>query len=297
MSLKTTSMMVKTTTVLRTIIVALAVLVDIASIPVYGACPTASRKTTKEARRAAPFQAQATNQAGKTKTSNPQYMEVGRSVRGRAITAIIYGTGKKRVLMVGGIHGDERATVALARALGASFGLAPIPDDMTIIIVPEANPDGFADKARVNASGVDINRNFPARSWRPDYPDKRHYPGKQPGTEPETRALITLLERYPPDLIITFHAALGCVNWDGPAEALAQVMARENGYPLCHSLGYETPGSLGQYAGNDRNIPAVTIELQDAEDIESARLNLPALHATLTYFSTLPANTSAPKAP
>ena len=288
--------MVKTT-VLRKMSVPVALILYAASLTVYGVCPTAGSKLRHDARRIAPSHARATQQTGKAQTSGPQYLELGRSVRGRAINAIIYGTGKTRVMIVGGIHGDERASVALARAIGASFGLAPLPADTTIIIVPEANPDGFADKARVNASGVDINRNFPARSWRPEYPDKRHYPGKQPGTEPETRALISLLERYPPDLLITFHAALGCVNWDGPAEKLAQVLAHENGYPLCQSLGYETPGSLGQYAGTDRHIPSVTIELQDAENIESARLNLPALHATLNYFLTLTAAASATKVP
>jgi predicted deacylase len=220
--------------------------------------------------------------AGKPKT---QYVELGRSVRGRAISAAVLGSGPKRVMVLGGIHGDEIAGALLAKALIATLELEPMPGNLTVIIVSEVNPDGVATRKRVNARGVDINRNFPAKSWRADYKDKLRYPGTQPGTEPETQAVIKLLERYPPDLLITFHAALGCVNWDGPGEEIASMMARANGYPLCSSLGYETPGSLGQYTGIDRKIPSVTIELRDSNDAGLARINMPALRAVLNHLS------------
>lgn len=219
------------------------------------------------------------------KVPKTQYIELGRSVRGRAINAAVLGNGPKRVMVLSGIHGDELAGALLAKALIATLELEPLSDNLTVIIVSEVNPDGVATRKRVNARGVDINRNFPAKSWRPEYKDKLRYPGSKPGTEPETQAIIKLLELYPPDLIITFHAALGCVNWDGPGEEIAGLMARTNGYPLCASLGYETPGSLGQYTGIDRRIPSITIELRDAMDAADARLNMPALRAALAHLA------------
>ena len=203
-----------------------------------------------------------------TRFALPQLVELGRSVQGRPINAIIYGSGKTYVLVLGGIHGDERATAVVARAFSNSLLQEAPREDLTVIIVPEVNPDGLAAGTRVNANGVDINRSFPARSWQPASPDRNHYPGTQPATEPETSAIMQLLARYPPVLLVTFHAALGCVNWDGPADELAKAISLMSGYPLCPYLGYETPGSLGQYVGRDRNIPAIAIELGDPNDCE-----------------------------
>ncbi len=214
------------------------------------------------------------------------YAQVGKSVRGRTILSASIGKGKKRVLVLAGIHGDERATAVLAKALLASLSRDPIPNGPTVTIVSEVNPDGLVDFTRVNASRVDINRNFPAASWRSDFTEETRFPGKEPASEPETRALIDLLKRNPPDVLITLHAALGCMNWDGPGEEIAAFMAGINGYELCPYLGYETPGSLGSYAGIDLKIPTVTIELRNIPDGEVVAENLPALRAALIRFGT-----------
>jgi len=219
------------------------------------------------------------------KRKAPQYVEVGKSVRGNSIWATIYGAGKRRVLLVAGVHGNEQDTSILAKALMGSLGQEAGPPELTIMIVPDLNPDGLFSNTRVNARGVDINRNFPSSSWRNDYPDMNQFPGFEPATEPETRAFINMIWRYPPDFIITLHAALSCVNWDGPAEELARVIAPVNGYPLCPYLGYETPGSLGTYMGVDRKVPVVTIELRNAGASELIKENLPALRAVLAHMA------------
>lgn len=249
--------------------------------------PTASlRSSSPEViRRASSSQEKDGVSTEKPKPPRPKYEELGRSVRGRAIEAIIYGTGKRRVVVVGGIHGNESSTTVVARSLAVTLGRDSVPANLTVIIVPDANPDALWTNTRVNDRGVDINRNFPSKSWRIDYPDSLHYPGTEPASEPETRALISLLERYPPDLLITLHAALGCVNWDGPGYEMAEIMARVNKYPLCQSLGYETPGSFGTYAGIDRNIPTVTIELRAANAVQLVQENTPALLAALEKLS------------
>ena len=51
------------------------------------------------------------------------------------------------------------------------------------------------------------------------------------------------------------------MNFDGPAEDLAQALSQENGYKVEPSIGYPTPGSFGTYAGIERKIPTITLEL------------------------------------
>jgi protein MpaA len=268
-------------TILRKSVLAVFLILHLSLVALLAVVPAGFAKE----RRAEAAQEKPPVKAVPLKPPKVEFIELGRSVQGRAIQAVIIGNGPKRVMVLGGVHGNEIAGALLAKAFIATLQLEPMPDNLTLIIVSEVNPDGVATRKRVNARGVDINRNFPAKSWQPLYKDKLHYPGTQPATEPETQAIIKLLERYPPDLLLTFHAALGCVNWDGPGEEVAGVIARENGYPLCSYLGYDTPGSLGQYAGADRKIPSVTIELRDAEDAGLARLNMPALRAVLTHLS------------
>jgi murein peptide amidase A len=222
---------------------------------------------------------------GSAKVIVPQYLALGKTVKGRDITASIYGTGAKRVLIFGGIHGDEQHTTVLARALAVNLNSETLPPNLTVIVVPDVNPDGLMAATRVNANGVDINRNFPSKTWRSEYADQRHYPGAKPSSEPETRAVLSLLERYPPHLVVTLHAALGCVNWDGPGGALAQTLASVNGYPLCAYLGYETPGSLGLLTGIDQQIPTVTIELRAKGATALVAENLPALLTLLKHFA------------
>ena len=219
-----------------------------------------------------------------SKFIEPKYLTLGKTVKGRDINAVVYGTGAKRVLIFGGIHGDEPHTTVIARALAVNMNRDTLPPDLTVVIVPDVNPDGLMAATRVNANGVDINRNFPSKTWRSDYTEQKRYPGTQPSSEPETRAILGLLERYPPHLVVTLHAALGCMNWDGPGGPFAQVMASVNGYPLCGSLGYETPGSLGILMGIDKQVPTVTIELRAKNPSVLVQENLPALLALLKHF-------------
>ena len=219
------------------------------------------------------------------KSVGPRYLRLGKTVRGRDITAMIYGSGAKRVLIFGGIHGDEPHTTVLARALAVSMNPETLPPNLTVIIVADVNPDGLMASTRVNANGVDINRNFPSKTWRSDYSDPRYYPGTEPSSEPETRAVLSLLKLYPPHVVVTLHAALGCMNWDGPGGELAQIIASVNSYPLCPFLGYETPGSLGLLTGIDGQIPTVTIELRPKDASALVEENLPAILTLLKHFA------------
>jgi protein MpaA len=187
--------------------------------------------------------------------------ELGRSSEGRPIPgAILAGApGAAPLLVVGGVHGDEpasvEAVVGLARRLLA--GAAPAA---TLVLIPALNPDGLARGAKNSARDVDLNRNFPARNWQAAHATG-YFPGPAPLSEPETRLLAELVDAYAVRAVVAVHAPFACVNYDGPAAAWAEAVAAACGWPARGDLGYPTPGSLGSWLGVDRGLPVLTLEL------------------------------------
>ena len=121
-------------------------------------------------------------------------------------------------------------------------------------MVPVVNPDGLEAGSRYNGRGIDLNRNFPTNNRINNIKN-----GLVALSEPESRILNQLILQRRPNRIITFHEALSCIDYDGPARQLAEVMARNCDLPV-HKLGAQ-PGSLGAYAGEVLGIPTVTVEL------------------------------------
>jgi protein MpaA len=189
---------------------------------------------------------------------------LGYTERKTPIKGLFVGRGKRHVIVLGAIHGDEPSSAAVVESFATLAAKNESSKDMTVIVIPVLNPDGFQAGSRTNHSGVDINRNFPAQNWERGSRRARYYPGEQASSEPETRAMIELIKDTSPVLIISVHAPLFCVNWDGPAQKIAEKMAEANQYPLCEDIGYSTPGSLGSYAGKDLSIPVITLELREA---------------------------------
>ena len=205
------------------------------------------------------------------------------------IKALFVGSGKKRVIVLGAIHGDEPSSASVVESFATRVAKNEFIKNMTVIVIPVLNPDGLRTESRTNHSGVDINRNFPATSWRAEAKRTRYYPGEKPSSEPETRAIIELIQKWSPSLIISVHAPLHCVNWDGPAQTIAMSMAEANGYPLCEDIGYSTPGSLGSYAGKDLNIPVITLELREARSSDKLiEEGIMALQAAIKWFALNP---------
>ena len=189
---------------------------------------------------------------------------LGYTSRNTPINAFVFGNGHKHVVVLGGIHGDERSAAVVATALVDSLDNNQVSANLTVVVVPRLNPDGLDAGTRTNGSAVDINRNFPSKTWRAEPRGGRYHSGEKPSSEPETRIVIDLIKKWSPELLISIHAPLNCINWDGPAKDIARTMAEASGYPLREDIGYETPGSLGSYAGKELNIPTITLELQDA---------------------------------
>lgn len=175
---------------------------------------------------------------------------------------------QSRVLLIGGIHGDEYSSVSvvfkwmnkLNRYHSGLFHWK---------VVPLLNPDGLLQRKskRINASGVDLNRNFPTRNWQKETEhywvkrtrkNPRRYPGKAALSEPESRWLHELIKEFKPDAIVSVHAPYGVLDFDGPRRA-----PKKLGHLYLNLLG-AYPGSLGNYAGVENDIPVITIELPHA---------------------------------
>lgn len=136
---------------------------------------------------------------------------IGTSVQGRPIVAWTFGSdhARRRVLVVGCIHGNECAGLAITSALRR----ARVPRGVQLWLVPEMNPDGTAADTRQNAHGVDLNRNFPYL-WQP-IADPTFYSGPYPASEPETRAAMRLVRRIKPAVTIWYHQHQDLVDESG----------------------------------------------------------------------------------
>jgi protein MpaA len=157
-------------------------------------------------------------------------MLLGRSSDGRPIRAVRIGPADAavRILVVGCIHGNETAGMAITRELR---GLRP-PARAALYLVDTVNPDGVARGTRQDAHGVDLNRNFPG-TWRPlGSPGSVHYGGPRAQSERETRIAVHLIQRVRPQLTIWYHQALSVVDRSGGNVALERAYARRVGLPL-----------------------------------------------------------------
>ncbi|OIO69582.1 MAG: peptidase M14 [Zetaproteobacteria bacterium CG12_big_fil_rev_8_21_14_0_65_55_1124] len=189
-------------------------------------------------------------------------------------------TPRARVLMLGGIHGDEYSSVSIVfkwmqtldRYHSGLFHWR---------VVPLLNPDGLlqAESSRLNANGIDLNRNFPTPDWyaqtrdyweRRTHKDPRRYPGEAALSEPESRWLYEEIRSFKPDVIVSVHAPYGVLDFDGPPRAPNRM-----GYLHLNLLG-TYPGSLGNCAGVQHRIPVITMELPSAgimpSDGETSRM-------------------------
>jgi len=173
-----------------------------------------------------------------------------------------------KVLLLGGIHGDEYSSVTIVFKWMAAMEAAP-PSTLRWRMLPLLNPDGLLREKsqRMNHNGVDLNRNFPTPDWQRETADywvrrtgrnPRRYPGPSPLSEPESRFLHHEIERFQPDIIVAVHAPLEVVDFDGP-----RVPPDKLGSLFLQRMG-TYPGSLGRYGGEQIGVPVITIELPSA---------------------------------
>jgi protein MpaA len=232
---------------------------------------------------------------GKSRCEEFNWHHVRNSVLGRPLVWMSYGDEKEHrkkhkdmTILMCGVHGDETTAVKFCYdALYFMQKNAHLMKDKMIVIAPLTNPDSFMKRraTRTNARGVDVNRNFPTRDWKRDAlrlwrkkyrKDKRRYPGKYALSEPETLFQVNLIKRYKPDKIISVHSPLTLLDYDGPADMKGKSLVASMANKLLLSMSKQArnyqikdypffPGSLGNWAGNERNIPTYTLELPTSD--------------------------------
>ena len=199
---------------------------------------------------------------------------------------------KNMTFIMCGVHGDEITPIKFCFDIMHYLNRHYIDSEFKeslVVVFPIANPDSFftSRPSRTNARGVDINRNFPTKDWsekalsvwKTRYrSDPRRYPGPKALSEPETLTQVNMIHRYQPDKIISVHAPLTILDYDGPVEVnnahgdigasagqlLTQMSQKASGYEIRNYPFF--PGSLGNYAGHERKIPTYTLELPSSDN-------------------------------
>ena len=232
-----------------------------------------------------------------------QWHHVRNSYLGDPLMWVVFGdenahkTDKKDCTMFFcGVHGDETTTIKFCFDLIDTLLVKPPAyfHDKLVVVVPLVNPDGFFADApsRTNHRGVDINRNFPTNDWNKSAlklwdkkfkKNKRRFPGHHAMSEPETVFHVNIIKRYKPTKIVSLHSPLSFVDYDGPGDfkkdtnkvgteasnLLLQMSESSKKFRISNYPFF--PGSLGNWAGNERDIPTYTLELPSTDPLKATR--------------------------
>lgn len=221
--------------------------------------------------------------------------EYGRSRAGVPLQVFLpEGGGPVAGLLTAAQHGEEADTALIVRRL-----LERVPSAETRwAVIPVLNPDGLLAGTRQNAAGVDLNRNFPASTWEPDptftYPPgidperrvlenrtNRSSPGTEPGSEPETQALVALIERFEPPLVLDLHSPLELIFSRGDVPAgVTEGLARSAGLPAQEEFEGHCPGAFDDWLF-ERGTPVLVYEIEHAGLPALCKRHLPGLEALL----------------
>jgi len=200
----------------------------------------------------------------------------------------VFGHGSETTLILSGVHPDEITPNSMG--FWFAYYLLQHPEiyqkhDVRVVIAPLVNPDGFfaSPPTRTNNRGVDLNRNFMTYDWYKNawknwiYYKKRHpnyFPGLLAESEIETVFQTFLIKNFKPHKAISVHAPLGFYDYDGPGDRqtkglslsmfkskqlIKKMSKKSNNYRVVDYSFY--PGSFGNYMGNERKTPTVTLEL------------------------------------
>lgn len=213
---------------------------------------------------------------------------LGATGNGLPIPAYRFGSANRpNVLVLGGVHGDEPEGVEACLGLLQRW-MDNFPFRLRVTVVPALNMDGVLRSSRVNARGVDLNRNMATNDWSPEVASPRYNPGPSANSEPETQALVKWLQENKPVLVLSLHSWKPMLNVNGACQAEADVIAKWTGYKVEASIGYPTPGCLGTFCGLERDMPTLTYEIERGlATREILRLHIPAIEEGLKVTETI----------
>ncbi|MCH7663822.1 MAG: DUF2817 domain-containing protein [Chloroflexi bacterium] len=219
------------------------------------------------------------------------------------------GRGERTLVLVAALHGDEPNTSALLHELVNHYEDNLPEDDFRLYVVPIVNPDGGMVNERLNANGVDLNRNWDSANWQADtqgpYGRVTGGGGTAPFSEPETAALAAFLldlqaaSPYPVTVIFyhaffmpdgslqpSFTLADDILIPGATAATLGQAYAlRINSYYADTWEAYEVTGDALNWCGENGFI-CLDVELPSRADLSDQAIDnhiaaLDALMATL----------------
>ncbi len=231
-----------------------------------------------------------------------QHFVIGQSVGGRDIAGVAFPASEapeQALVLVNGIHGDEMNSAPVVAQLLADVesGAMSLPPTLRLFVIESLNPDGVDQGRRLNANGVDLNRNWETYDWRPGVEIATDFflpegGGLAPFSEPETRAmrdwLLTLQAEYASVTVIYFHAAFppnGLVTpgthltpsdsrelGDAPSREMGQVLAEAAVYDYANYWpgGYRVTGDASTWAVAHR-MRSLTVELPVREALGEAQ--------------------------
>ena len=171
-----------------------------------------------------------------------RHVVIGRSVRNRKIHAWYRGAAEPRrvLVLLGQMHGDERAGVTTARWVRRTVHPRP---GTGLWVVPTLNPDGDAMGTRRNAHHVDLNRNWPTSGWTSAGQGSETWGGPSPASEPETKAFLRFLRRVKPDYVASVHQPLAAIGRTSGHRRWQRKLSRNLHLPI-RFLGVGTPAGL-----------------------------------------------------
>lgn len=261
----------------------------------------------------------------KAECESYEWISYRNSVLGDPLTWTVFGDAsdeekpsfklKDVSIIMCGVHGDEITPIKfcfdIMEYLRTTYADPELKKEFTnkiVIVAPLVNPDSFFKMrpTRVNARGVDVNRNFPTRDWSRDArrlwishfrKDKRRNPGVTASSEPEVVFQMNLIKRYGPDKIISVHSPLTMLDYDGPNAVVDGFVDGAKAHELLIQMSKDAsdykienypffPGSLGNWAGKERDIPTYTLELPTSDPAKSTqywKLFKTAIHKAIAH--------------
>lgn len=216
----------------------------------------------------------------------PEVLAIGTSALGQTIDAVRFGDGPEVFIFVSGLQGGYAPNgLELAEAMITYFSenLHLIPERATLYIIPHINPDSpllpGQLEARLNANGVDLNRNWPC-NWDPDpwilTQNVAGGGGTGPYSEPETQVLINFIVEKEPTAVMFWmaHRQAGFVS-PGGCEPQSKVS-------LSLSQLYATAANYDYYEEGEAIADS---SLQGDASNSLDELGIPTATALLSFFS------------